>query len=293
MATEFKKFINELVENISDYRYLISEFEKAEVDFLINDIGASNYKILKKQVEESKGKEAKLYFFIRDIYSKSLANNYFYFDCPLKVYINHFDERFKQFNEYVLDADLLDFIKHEILIFNNPKKNRILTQITDEKHPSKVYYNDHFSFNDNRYFTSFTKKLNFVSEKAQQFGYKIEFQGGVEYYDEHTERYAAADILATLVPLTKEEIEPTIIENTNQLTTNQIVLLLQETGFFTHPKIEDASKVKQAELISLITGIHEKTIKTNIQKLDNKPSDVTANYKKDIDKISKILDDLT
>lgn len=78
-----------------------------------------------------------------------------------------------------------------------------------------------------------------------------------------------------------------------QLTTNQIVLLLQEIGFFTHPKIEDASKVKQAELISLITGLNEKNIKTAIQKLDKKPSELKVNYEKDIIKINQILDDLT
>lgn len=79
----------------------------------------------------------------------------------------------------------------------------------------------------------------------------------------------------------------------NQLTTNQIVLLLQEIGFFTHPKIEDASKVKQAELISLITGLNEKNIKTAIQKLDKKPSELKVNYEKDIIKINQILDNLT
>ena len=81
-------------------------------------------------------------------------------------------------------------------------------------------------------------------------------------------------------------------KKTNQLTSNEIVLLLQETGFFTHPNIENASKVKQAELISFITGIHQKTIKSNIQKLEKSIKVNGSNYQKDIDKINKILDDL-
>ena len=79
----------------------------------------------------------------------------------------------------------------------------------------------------------------------------------------------------------------------NQLTANQIILLLQEIGFFNHPKIEDASKVRQAELISKITGIHHKTIKNNIEKLDKSLSENGKKYQTDIDKINKMLDDLT
>jgi hypothetical protein len=82
-------------------------------------------------------------------------------------------------------------------------------------------------------------------------------------------------------------------ENLKQLTVNQIVLLLQETGFFNHPIIENASKVKQSELISIITGLNDKNIKTAIQKLDKKPSELGENYQKDIDKIERELDNLS
>mgnify|MGYP003675137502 CR=1 FL=1 len=81
-------------------------------------------------------------------------------------------------------------------------------------------------------------------------------------------------------------------ENSKQLTVNQIVLLLQEIGFFNHPKIENASKVKQSELISSLTGLNDKNIKTAIQKLDKKPSELGENYQKDIDKIGYVLDNL-
>ena len=81
-------------------------------------------------------------------------------------------------------------------------------------------------------------------------------------------------------------------ESGKQLTVNQIVLLLQEFGFFTHPDVEVTSKVKQAALISLITGLNEKNIKTYIQKLDNLPLTNGARYQKDNDLIFKILSDL-
>ncbi len=87
--------------------------------------------------------------------------------------------------------------------------------------------------------------------------------------------------------------EKNIKKKKNQLTANQIVLLLQETGFFLHPKIEEAPKTKQAELISLITGLNNKNIKTYIEKLEKKVSVNGDNYQKDINKINKLLEDLT
>jgi hypothetical protein len=102
-----------------------------------------------------------------------------------------------------------------------------------------------------------------------------------------------ANQLISFLELKKITTPEAEIKKTNQLSANRIVLLLQEFGFFTHPKIEDASKVKQADLISLITGIHNKTIKNNIEKLDKSPAENGANYQKDIDLINKILDDLT
>jgi len=102
-----------------------------------------------------------------------------------------------------------------------------------------------------------------------------------------------ANQLISFLESKKIMIPETEIKKTKQLSANQIVLLLQEIGYFTHPKIEDASKVKQAELISLITGLNEKNIKINIQKLDKKPLENGSSYQKDIDKINQILDALT
>lgn len=77
-----------------------------------------------------------------------------------------------------------------------------------------------------------------------------------------------------------------------QLTINQIVLLLQEIGLFTHPNIENATKVAQSKLISSITGLNEKNIKTAIEKLDKKANDLGWNYQKDIDKVNDILNNM-
>lgn len=124
-------------------------------------------------------------------------------------------------------------------------------------------------------------EIEFIQEQFYNYGLRTETIKLLDYLRGLQNQYQ-----------NKPVIEKESKIKTNQLTSNQIVILLDKLGFFTHPNTENASKVKQAELISLISGLNEKNLKTNIQKLDNKPSDVTDNYQKDIDKINKILDDL-
>jgi hypothetical protein len=289
---EFKKFINELVKKISDYQSLVSEFNDIEEKNILSNEFNEKYESLKNKIEDLSELKASFFFDVDDIYKLSIENNYFYFDCPQKVYVNHFEKRFIEFKEYALDADLLDFIKHEISVFNAPNNHRVIKELTNSKSTITVSYSDYFSSNNHRYSIALNKKVDFLSTKAKEFGFSIDYQEGEEYYNEYTGHYLCEDSILTLTPMEKEKLVVLEPNKQNQLTTNQIVLLLQETGFFTHPKIEDASKVKQAELISLITGLHQKNIKTNIQKLDKLVSENGANYKRDIDKINKIIDDL-
>ena len=125
-------------------------------------------------------------------------------------------------------------------------------------------------------------EIEFIQEQFYRYGLRTETIKLLDYLKNLQSQYQNNKA-------TKKE--DTIKEK--QLTINQIVLLFQEIGFFTHPKIEDASKVKQAALIKLVTGLNGKNIKTSIQKLEKSFSENGDNYKKDFDKITKILDDLT
>lgn len=109
----------------------------------------------------------------------------------------------------------------------------------------------------------------------------------------HLAREEAQKIIAFLekkkVGATAEKME----KKPNQLTANQIVLLLHEIGLFIHPKIEDASQVKQAELISKITGLNKDNFRNHIRKLENyKGPNIPPKYQADIDKIDQILNNL-
>ncbi|MFK7004262.1 hypothetical protein BWK63_07490 [Flavobacterium covae] len=81
-------------------------------------------------------------------------------------------------------------------------------------------------------------------------------------------------------------------ENVNQLSVNQAIILLDKLGVFTDKTFENLPNTKKAKLISQLLGRNEKNIKTAIEKLELKPSEITTNYKKDIDKIERILNNL-
>jgi hypothetical protein len=81
-------------------------------------------------------------------------------------------------------------------------------------------------------------------------------------------------------------------ETTNQLSVNQAVILLDRLGVFSSTTLENVPNTKKAKLISQLLGKNVKNVKTAIEKLELKPSAITPNYQKDIDKIERILDNL-
>lgn len=81
-------------------------------------------------------------------------------------------------------------------------------------------------------------------------------------------------------------------ENTNQLTVNQAVILLDKLGLFNSSKIENLPNTKKAKLISQLIGKNDKNIKTAIEKLELKSSEIKPNHQRDIDKIDRILENL-
>ena len=81
-------------------------------------------------------------------------------------------------------------------------------------------------------------------------------------------------------------------ENTNQLTVNQSIILLDKLGVFSADTFENKPNTKKAKLISQLLGKNEKNVKTAIEKLELKKSELGAGYQRDIDKIERILNNL-
>jgi hypothetical protein len=81
-------------------------------------------------------------------------------------------------------------------------------------------------------------------------------------------------------------------DNTNHLSVNQAVILLDKLGVFSLDYIENLPNTKKAKLVSLLLGKNEKNIKSAIEKLEQKKADITDAYNKDLNKIQHILDNL-
>lgn len=224
---------------------------------------------------------------ISDLYKESLILDYYYFDCPSSLYIKNYESRKKEYFDINIDADEKDFIFSEVKYFNNSKLNRAFFFDSILPYP----YSDYIEYED-RYKTSLTRKLEYLSKKLEIYNLVIDIQEDTDLYDEYN-NLISYGTEATIRTKINKETEPTQTKPKKQLTANQIILLLEEIDFFRQQKIVNAPKVKQAELVSLITGLNEKNIKTRIEKLEKSLLVNGTNYQDDIEKINKILDNLT
>lgn len=235
--------------------------------------------------------------FLEELYYASFEDGYFYFDCSCKVYQQNYNERKQAYLNKIIDSTEEDFIYSEIKYLTSPYNNRIL--YVDGWLPES--YHAYIEYND-QYRIPLSKKLSFLDLRLIPYNKTIEISENALLLDEngHAHCYGTdakvknvvrkkPDVNLTMVKKETSESDPKTMK---QLTSNQIVLLLQEIGFFSHPKIENAPKTKQSELISKICGLNDKNLKIKIQNLDKTPKELGDNHQKDIDKIDDILNNL-
>ncbi|RCS26465.1 hypothetical protein DUT90_11955 [Polaribacter sp. WD7] len=228
-----------------------------------------------------------------------MNNNYFknYVERNLFSSLKNLDKEINH-NLLILDERRLKiYFKHIISIlqssqflkFEDSKMNHYFNKYNLDK-------DNVLNINDKEYISL----LNHIATRTDLFTSE-----GAELYQESVKaknilyRYVAKYEILFFIERVKEmESEHLNIDTNNkskskqnQLSANQIVILLDRLGFLAHPDLEDLSRSKQAELISLITGLNKKNFEKYIDKLEaSKP---TENYQKDINKIDKLLDDLT
>lgn len=127
----------------------------------------------------------------------------------------------------------------------------------------------------------------FSKEKDLAFNIQSDFyQYFCKYYADELISY----FKSKMVGVEKENNEDS--ENANQLSINQAIILLDKLGLFSSNMFENLPNTKKAKLLSQLIGKNDKNIKTAIEKLELKPSEITPNYQKDIDKIERILENL-
>jgi hypothetical protein len=119
-----------------DYSILYAEQEVFE-----NEI-KSRTKLIEKKIEE--------------LYYKSLEDNFYFFNCPLKVYKNTVDKRYSEYQNKFVDDDADDFLDDELYKLQNPEYH------------TKLFYNGK-NINYHKYTFQSVKVYNSSSSKKRIF----------------------------------------------------------------------------------------------------------------------------
>ncbi len=229
---------------------------------------------------------------LRYIYQKSIKENYYFFDCPSQVYINHFENRREIFLNRYIDSSGTDFIQSELHNLQNPKQSQIITikykcinKFLAKKKKELINF-DHLRFNQNSgaSIICFNKKsatINYSQLVKTDNTWKYSHQKKIIFLKEKLNNLKYN---SEMVTITANEVKPKY-----QITVNQTVILLDSLGIFSHPTMENISLNKQSDLISSITKRNSKNIKTFISKLNKSPSNNGEQYLKDFNKVEQLL----
>jgi hypothetical protein len=134
--------------------------------------------------------------------------------------------------------------------------------------------------------THYNDMEKFSPEKDKAYNAQLDFY---QYFC----RYYASKLIEYFE--SKMTINENIIietENANQLSVNQAIILLDKLGVFSTDTFENKPNTKKAKLISQLLGKNEKNIKTSIEKLELKKSELGAGYQRDLDKVQQLLNNL-
>lgn len=294
-SSNFSNYIAETILKFQEFSSKEGELLAQKKDSMFSDALEEKKEALSKRNEEFEIKliadQKKISELLKQLYYKSAEDNFYWFDCPLQVYSENLEANFKKYKKEYLDDNIEDFLKEEVSKFSNFNKHRNLNYKNE-----KVDYSSFIGFSNKVFEKSRGKKLKFLNEKLKENNIQIadfnsyKIRGETTLVPKYDYKEPKAENSLPIPP--KSNLVSKEQKTEKQLTSNQIVLLLDKIGFFTYPKIENTSKVKQAEVISKITGLNDKNIKTKIQNLEKLPKELGTQHQKDIDKIDAILDNL-
>jgi hypothetical protein len=187
--------------------------------------------------------------------------------------------------------DLLDFKINEVEKRSYPK-NADVNYIKKWINEYQISLTDLFSnsIQDNPIYkminTHYKEMEKFSQETDKAYYLQLDFyQYFCKYYADELIEY-----FKSKMTISEKNIIET--ENENQLSVNQAVILLDRLGLFSSSKLENLPNTKKAKLISQLIGKNDKNIKTAIEKLELKSSEIKPNHQRDIDKIERILNNL-
>jgi hypothetical protein len=152
--------------------------KETEPHFLMDD------ELYTEVVEKYEHKKNLIEEVIKDLfkrlYIQSANDNYYYYDCPAKVYKENFLKRFNDYKAISVDAEEEDFLIYEVEHLTSPHLHRLLKQKDKEYH-----YSEFIEYEEN-YKVSIRKKLQFLSEKLKKYGKKVEIIENTLIKDPHS-----------------------------------------------------------------------------------------------------------
>ena len=188
----------------------------------------------------------------------------------------------------------IDFIEDKI---KNTPYFQVDNKILDKWIRKYNLQNLDFPFIENKEVYRFiSMSVNFHQLTDEDRELMEEIQIDFYHYAAMIEADIIIDFLKTKRPISEKPIDKKEVDNEsktpNQLSVNQAIILLDKLGVFTDKTFENMPNTKKAKILSKLLGRNEKNIKTAIEKLELKQSELGAGYQRDFDKIQKILDNL-
>jgi hypothetical protein len=242
-------------------------------------------------------------FLLNQLFHFSEKENFYFFDCPLSVYKNHYKTRKQAFLEAHLDAREKDFIHVELNNLKHLNCKRILefpletmckacsnikkTQPGSDKLCTLLENGCGFMFLNNQtvlvnysrliptsepWKFSTTRKIVFLERRINKVNLKEQ--------EKAKKKETKQKKLPELVPVKNDE---------DDLSINQSVLFLEELNLFAGKHFVKATKSAQAEVLSKLLRRNAKNIKEALVKLEKAPSKCGPGYAKDRDKIKKLI----
>jgi hypothetical protein len=188
----------------------------------------------------------------------------------------------------------IDFIEDKI---KNTPYFQVDNKILDKWIRKYNLQNLDFPFIENKeVYRLISMSVNFHQLTDEDRELMEEIQIDFYHYAAMIEADIIIDFLKTKRPISEKPIDKKEVDNEsktpNQLSVNQAIILLDKLGVFTDKTFENMPNTKKAKILSQLLGRNEKNIKTAIEKLELKQSELGAGYQRDFDKIQKILDNL-
>lgn len=210
----------------------------------------------------------------------SMSIDTFFFDCSIGVYDKVYLERLKVFRNKFFLSEVSDeeveisFLKTELEKLHNYRDNRLLDGVKYDRFVDGVE-----EFRITR-----INKVKYLKLKLNKLGWN--FEPAIEELGDFADPHPDA---ISFYPLIQEDP----ILDYNFITKNQIVLLLDEIGFFKLEMIKDLGVGKKAEVLRFLTrGIGHKGLSDAITNVVIYSKSKDSKAVKDREKVSKLLKDI-